>query len=152
MAAPIDRHAFKEYVARLRGAMTQRDFLDDLNSVTGWGIDHSRLSRYLRGELPVGAAVQRRFEAYAAARGLPAYAVPDVDPQRALQEQALAVAKDHVKAIREQTEVMRQLLGALTAAATTAAPAGTSPIEAVVSQVIGRSALPLPTETHAPTG
>lgn len=149
-----DRSKARQWLREMRGDVSQADLAADITATTGWNITRDRYSKYESGSptTPMGREVFQRFVDYWTSKGRPEPDMTTPAPELSIEERALRVAEAQVEAIREQTEVMRQLLGALTAAATTAAPAGTSPIEAVVSQVIGRSALPLPTETHAPTG
>lgn len=113
-AAPIDPKAFAEYVAQLQGTQTQRAFAADLNEVTKWGIDHTRLSRYVRGDLPVGRSVRARFETYAKARKLPLFdpATPEGsgDLAAALRDltSELREAREDRAAVRLELEALRQ--------------------------------------------
>ena len=101
MDAPTRRRRTALWIRDLVGDRTLTAAAAEISSVTGWSLDHSRLSRYSNpeGTAHIGPEVVAHFRQYAEAKGLPDLDFTDPAPALSLEERAVVAAERQATAL-----------------------------------------------------
>lgn len=111
------RRATARWIAALVGDRTLKAAAADISAVTGWSLDHSRLSRYANedGTAHIGPTVVEHFAEYARTKGLPALDLTPPAPTLSLEERAVIASERQADMAAAQTAAVRELVEELRA-------------------------------------